>query len=398
MSKRRDNRRRILKPGESQQANGRYVFKYYVNGEAKFVYSWKLVNTDPLPEGKRECIALRDKEKEIELKINLGISLYDSKITVLELVDRYTAIRTEVKRNTRVGYQTVRNNLCKEGFFCNRRIDSIKTSDAKLFLIRLNKEFKFARNTIRSIKGVLHPAFQMAVQDDLLMKNPFDFPLNDVVENTVDARDALTKEQEKAFLEFLKHDDHYKYYYPGTYILFKTGLRIGEFNGLTVNDINLESMTITVNKQLQYRGKNSYWIERPKTEAGKRIIPISNDPELIECLKFLINKKRPKKEPEVDGVSGFLYISSKNKPLVGYQWSKSLGSASKTYNSIYKNEIPKVTPHVCRHTCTSRLWQKGMNVKSIQVYLGHADISTTLQIYTHVTLDDVRNDLNKVEE
>ena len=64
--KRRDNKNRILRNGESQRKDGRYAFKYSdANGKAQFVYSWKLESTDKLPAGKRDCLSLREKEKQI---------------------------------------------------------------------------------------------------------------------------------------------------------------------------------------------------------------------------------------------------------------------------------------------------------------------------------------------
>ena len=62
---RRDSKRRVLRAGESIRADGKYQFKYYVNGKAKFVYSWKLEPTDRLPAGKKQCLSLRELEKQI---------------------------------------------------------------------------------------------------------------------------------------------------------------------------------------------------------------------------------------------------------------------------------------------------------------------------------------------
>ena len=64
--KRRDNKNRILRNGESQRKDGRYAYKYTdATGKQQFVYSWKLEKTDKLPEGKRDCLSLREKEKQI---------------------------------------------------------------------------------------------------------------------------------------------------------------------------------------------------------------------------------------------------------------------------------------------------------------------------------------------
>ena len=65
--KRRDNRNRILRSGESQRKDGRYAYKYTDTfGKVQFVYAWKLVPTDKTPAGKRDDISLREKEKEIQ--------------------------------------------------------------------------------------------------------------------------------------------------------------------------------------------------------------------------------------------------------------------------------------------------------------------------------------------
>ena len=90
----------------------------------------------------------------------------------------------------------------------------------------------------------------MAVDDDLLRKNPFEFQLNTVVVNDSVTREAITRKQERTFLEFIKNDKHFCRYYEGIYILFKTGLRISEFVGLTESDVDFESEKIRVNHQL----------------------------------------------------------------------------------------------------------------------------------------------------
>ena len=98
----------------------------------------------------------------------------------------------------------------------------------------------------------------MAVDDDLLRKNPFEFQLATVIVNDSVTREAITRKQERVFLEFVKNDKHFSKYYEGIYILFKTGLRISEFVGLTTQDIDLKKRTIDVNHQLQ-RTRTMYW-------------------------------------------------------------------------------------------------------------------------------------------
>ena len=84
-------------------------------------------------------------------------------------------------------------------------------------------------SSIHTIRGVLRPAFQMAVDDDILVKNPFGFQLAGVLVNDAVTREAITKDQMRKFLKFVHDDVVYCKYYEVVYILFHTGMRISEF-------------------------------------------------------------------------------------------------------------------------------------------------------------------------
>ena len=210
-SKRRDPKRRILRSGESIRADGKYQYKYAVNGKPKFVYSWKLEPTDKLPAGKRPCLSLRELEKQIGHDIEQRLDPTKKKMTVMELVEKYLSTKTGMRPNTMTNYNFVRNLLTKEEF-SGRRIGDVKTSDAKLFLIKLQKDGK-GHSTIKTVRGVLRPAFQMAVDDDALTKNPFGFTLVGVVVNDSVTREAITKKQMNKFLKFIHDDNCYCKYY-----------------------------------------------------------------------------------------------------------------------------------------------------------------------------------------
>ena len=220
--KRRDNRGRILRNGESQRKDGRYRYKFIDhNGREQNVYSWRLNKNDPMPIGKKRDISLREKESEIEVYLFKQISINGGGLSVLELVERYTKTRVNVRETTKVGYQTVINYLKKDPFG-KRRIDSIRTSDAKLWLVGLQQKQHKSYSSVHQIRGVIKPAFQMAVEDDLLIKNPFNFELAQVLVNDSVTRDAISRQDERRFLEFIKNDKHFSQYYEGIYILFNT--------------------------------------------------------------------------------------------------------------------------------------------------------------------------------
>lgn len=400
--KRKDKKGRILRNGECQRKDGRYQYDYVdLNGDPKCLYSWKLEPTDPLPQGKRKCKSLREKEREVQRDIDDGITPYGGQLTVLELTKKYILIKTGVRDSTRAGYKTV-TNLLKKDEFGAKRIDKVKLSDAQEWLVKLQKKDGKSYSSIHTIRGVLRPAFQMAVNDDLIRKNPFEFQLIPVIVNDSVKREAITREEKRKFLEFVKNDKHFCRYYDAIYILFYTGMRISEFCGLTVKEINLKEKTVNINHQLHRTSDMRYIIEPPKTEAGTRVIPIQD--EVCECFQRIIqSRKKPKIEPTVSDSKGklyvgFLYLDKNDMPMVALHWEKYFQHICEKYNKIYKVQMPKVTPHVCRHTYCSHNASAGMNPKHLQYLMGHSDIGVTLNRYTHIEFDNIKKDVKNLEK
>ena len=208
-------------------------------------------------------------------------------------------------------------------------------------------------------------------------------------------REAITRKQERAFLNYVRESGCYKKYYDAIYILFKTGLRISEFVGLTLSDIDLEHRKINVDHQLQRTMDMRYVIEEPKTSCGKRVIPMTDD--VYECFQRIVaNRKKPKVEPLIGGRTGFLYLDKNEMPMVALHWEKYFQHIREKYNSIYRVQMPTITPHVCRHTFCSNMAKSGMNPKTLQYIMGHSDISVTLNTYTHVKFEDAEEEMKKV--
>ena len=372
------------------------MFKYLdADGNAKYFYSWKLDKNDPTPKGKQRELSLREKEKQLEQDLFEGIVPGGGKTTVLELVEKYISLKTGVRHNTEVNYKFVINIIKKEAFG-RMRIDKVKQSDAKAWLIKLQKDGR-GYSTIHTVRGVVRPAFQMATDDDLIRKNPFDFQLATVVVNDSVTREAISRADMRKFLKFVEEDKHFSKYYEGFYILFHTGLRISEFVGLTINDIDFSEMKIHVTHQLQRKRNMEYIIEDTKTSSGTRDIPMTS--EVAECFHRIIDKRtKLKVEPMIDGYSGFLYLDKNGMPMVALHWEKYFQHVVEKYNGIYKIQMPKITPHVCRHTFCSNMAKSGMNPKTLQYIMGHSDIGVTLNTYTHLTFDDAKEEMERLSK
>lgn len=395
MPTRKDSKGRILRRGEGQRPNGQYYFKYKdAKGKTRFKYSWTLTAHDFPPKGKKADKCLREIEKQVQR--DLFDRVAPEKMTVLQLVVNYVSTKTAVRQTTKAGYKTVLNFLAKDEFG-SRKIGDISTLDAKNWLIYLQDVLGKSYSAIHSIRGVLRPAFQLAEEDDLIRRNPFNFELATVLVNDSIVREALSPQDERRFLDFIREDKHYSRYYEAFYILFNTGLRISEFCGLTNSDLDFENGSIRVNKQLQRGGDMRYYIERPKTKNGERYVPMSE--EVKGCFKAILQKRaNPPIEPIVDGVSGFLLLDKNDMPKVAMHWEKYFQLSLRKYNSIYKNELPKITPHVCRHTFCSKMARKGMDPAKLKYIMGHSDISVTYNTYTHLGFEDVRDDMLRMTD
>ncbi len=179
---------------------------------------------------------------------------------------------------------------------------------------------------------------------------------------------------------YLSNDDNcYCKYYEVVYILFHTGMRISEFFGLTISDIDFEHHLINIDHQLQRSADMTLVIQKTKTHAGTRKLPMTADVE--QCFRAIIeDRPTPKFERMVDGRSGFLFLDKDCLPEVAMYWEHRFNHMVKRYNDIYRVQMPNITPHVCRHTYCSNQAKAGMNPKTLQYLMGHSDIGVTLNI------------------
>lgn len=175
-------------------------------------------DSDKLPIGKRECESLRSQIKKLKKDIDDEIVPNGGGMTVLQLVKKYVSRKRGVRYNTRYIYDYA-IKVISEDIFGKKRIDKLKVSDAKEWFVKLQDEGK-SYGTIGCIKGVLRPAFQMAVDDDLIRKNPFEFVTNSVIINDRKKIEAITEEQQEVFLDFIKNDKYFSRYYDAIYIYF----------------------------------------------------------------------------------------------------------------------------------------------------------------------------------
>lgn len=392
--KRRDNKNRILRTGESQRKDGRYAYKYTDTfGKPQFAYAWKLVPTDKTPAGKREDISLREKEKEIQKDLDDGIDPIGKQMTVCQLYAKQIRHRANVRDGTKQGRKQLMRILEEDSLgACS--IENVKLSDAKEWALRMSEK-GYSFKTINNHKRSLKAAFYTAIQDDCIRKNPFDFQLNTVLEDNTEPKVPLSPTQEASFLSFVQNDVVYQKYYDEIIILLGTGLRISEFCGLTEYDIDFENRLINIDHQLLKISGIGYRVDPPKTKSGIRQLRMSTS--MYEAFERVLKNRGRAKPIIIDGYAKFLFLNRNGLPKVAANYESMFRGLVKKYNKCHEEALPKVTtPHTLRHTFCTNLANAGMNPKALQYIMGHSNINMTLNYYAHATSDSALAEMERL--
>ena len=382
---RKDSKGRVLKAGESERKDGLYQYRFTEpSGERKSIYANNLND-------------LRKKEQEIQKLLDLGVSYFEGSMSVTNLLERYLALKQHLRTNTVRGYQITIKILQNDAAFCKMKIRMVKRSDCQRCMINLTK-LGYAYGTINRAYTILKSAFQMACDEDIIVKNPCNFKLSSVIVKNTKKKYALTPEDQQRFLDFVKSDPRYYKHYDTFVFMIETGLRIGELTGLTLKDIDWKNNRIMINHQLQVEpGKKRLYIETTKTEDGVRNIPLT--PRAKTSLENIVKNRNPKNIPEtvIDGYVGFLFLTRYGLPRHVFHYDEVFRNCVDKYNRLHPIQLPNVTPHILRHTFCNNCINAGMNVKSVQYLMGHATSAMTLDVYADSNLDKVKQDMQLLD-
>ena len=382
MERRKDKKGRVLKTGENQRPDGRYCYRYKaLNGERKYIYDMDLNS-------------LREKERQINRDIEDGI--YSNDITMNECFDRYMKTKVDLREGTRHKYNLEYDRWIRKTWFGNKLISKLKKSDVLLFY--KEKSEALANGTIRCLHKYIHSSLEMAVDDDLIRKNPANNCIKDYMEST--AREAMTKEDTLKFLEYAESLDFGRNYLLAVKIMLGTGLRVGEITGVTWDDVDFKNKTINIDKQFTLiagGGKHEYHISNPKTESGTRKVPMSDDvlemmyqhkkDTYFQSLKFGI---------EIDGYKGFVFHTRTGLPILANRINDYLSKTVKSYNETHEDELPKISCHTMRHTFCTRMAELGINPKSLQYIMGHSNYKTTADVYITETENHAQKEFERI--
>lgn len=405
MASRKDKKGRVLRKGEAyRESRDLYSYSYIDSkGKRQYIYS-------------RSLIKLREKERELLRDELDGIdTAAANSVTLNYMFDLYMQTKSDLRESTRVNYMDCYRRYVRSGFG-KKKIASIKFTDVLVFYSDLLTEKKLHISTIKYLQRLIRPAFELAVRDNIIRSNPADGIIrmlnrNNIRESTL--RNALTIEQQRAFLRYVAKNPTYQRLSPFFVFMFGTGCRIGEVIGLRWEDVDLEKKIIDINHSITYLAnrKNDrptgWLLNDPKTEAGKRTIP------MVDAVYEALLEEKAKQEElnqhcitEIAGYKNFIFFNRNLDVYIPEGVNREIHRIVNSYNktetakALAEGREPELLPHFSnhyiRHTFCTRLCEADMNIKAIQSVMGHRDIQTTLDIYAEVSENKKKESLKKV--
>ena len=389
-NRRKDSKGRVLKSGESQRSDGTYMYRYSDStGKRLYLYSPTLEE-------------LRLKEEEVQRDRLDGVKTESRTMTLNDIFERWSEVKRGLKDNTFQNY-TYMYKMFVEGDLGKMRLSQIRHSDVWRFYNSLYESKNLKVSTIDNIQTILHQIFEMAVQDQYLRFNPSDNALKElklIYKNKPDTHGALTMDEQRLFFDYLKNHRRYQHWYPIFFVMANTGMRVGEITGLRWCDVNFEKNYISIDHTFVYYNHPKsgcyYNIHTPKTESGVRTIP------MVESVRNAFEKERYYHETlniscraEIDGYTDFIFINRFGNVQNQATLNKAIKRIVRDCNAEMIDQangepeilLPRFSCHSLRHTFATRLCEAKVNMKVIQDILGHADISTTMNIYTDAKMD-----------
>lgn len=354
-----------LGKGISQRKDKRYEGRYIdVNGVRRSIYDANLSR-------------LRQSLAEARYKTQQHIDTHNEKVTVETWYNRWydTYKVGKVRETTLVNIQGMHNAIIKP-YIARKQISKIAQWDIQNII---NEEHKrgVCNSTLKMRIAYLSSMMKIACENDYIHKNPcynLEYPAGDTYIYNCKERRALTPEEERNLLAILPD----KPWANLLRLLLFTGLRVGEACALTWKDVDMTKGELTVSKTV-LKGK----LSPPKTQSGNRTIPLCSE------AKALLSKLQ---HENFASPSANIFVN-KNKNMYD---ANGIGKILRYYLDVNGMESLNVTAHILRHTFATRCFEAGIEPKVIQSYLGHSNLQTTLNIYTHVDIEMMSRSIEKL--
>lgn len=306
-------------------------------------------------------------------------------------------VRDNTSKNYKLRYQL---NIKQEIGYMKLR--DVRQLDCQKVINHMCDTNKYKLGTIKLTKVTLHALFKGAVDNEYLSKNPAVALKIKERSGEREERRVLTREEQEVFKEYAG-----KTLYKNAYCLvLETGLRCGEVSGLQWQDVDFDNKYIYVRHTLlQNTEKGGFYLGDPKTRESRRKIPLTN--EAINILKDqeVLQKKLKLKSTHWNKEWNSLVFTTTNGSPVGHSTFRNL--MVRIVNNINFDrkcssddgdyeEFEHCYMHSLRHTFATRCIENGIQPKTLQKILGHSSINITMDLYVHVTDEQMFREIEKM--
>lgn len=392
----KDLKGKVLPKGIYQRKDGRYEARALINGIRIQLYNFNL----------KELKIEFEKRKE---EAKQGVDKKLSNITLDEWFEEwFTRYKVPKIKETSVTPMKTKYRANFGRLIGDMKVTEIRNMDIQDVINTMQREGK-ATSSMRDALGRVRECLESAKSNRIISENPC-FDITVPWENITKERRFLSQEEQNRFLQQVENN----WYKEMFYIMFLTGMRIGEVGGLKWEDVDFKNKCININRSLscQYEsGVKTVRLTAPKTHNSYRKIPFMGEAEemfLSQKEKQDKIKKELGKRYRSDGeFSDLVFVTSMGSPVFRYHAEKEVKKVVKAINeqeafdSVKEQREPHyfedLYPHAIRHTFCSRCFQLKMNPKVVQKLMGHQHYSTTIDIYTHVMQDDIDSEVCKLE-
>ncbi len=343
----------------------------------------KLIRKEFYGSSKKEAESKRD---EYLTGLNNGLNIDFQNIYLGKLMHTwlFEVVRLNIKPTSFEKYEGIYRNYVKESELYGLKLSDLKSIQIQRYYTKLFDDDS-STNILKNLNKLLKQFLSYAVDEGYILKNPISGK-----KIVIPGQKNIENEKIKVFTNTeintlkLALDEHNL----KCLILMAlgTGLRQGELLALKWNDINMNTMEIKVEKSIKRvkiieadgTSRHEIITQSPKSKTSNRVVPIPSN--LISILKEHENKQRIAKVK-----AGPSYLDNKYIFATGTGKPLSTKNLFMSYKNLLKNaKIPHKKFHALRHTYATKLFEANVPLKTVQILLGHSDISITGNIYTHV--------------
>lgn len=383
----------FLLAGNLRNVNGIYhvCLNWYEDGKRKTKsFTTKIHIKEPKAKKRANALLLKYRQtykpniKQIRYSYDNDKIINDEEETFLfDVIDKVYNIKFQLEDLKPTTIENIKNYI----ILFKRNIRNIKIKD-------LNTEFieesllPFAKRSIfLKYRSIFRTVIQFLMKKNIISKDPLYFCFKTKIRHN--PRKALNAKNYSLFLSKIKYSKHYLEYL----ILISLGLRISELLGLKFSDIDFKKKEIKISRNVVKIKKQNIIQSTLKSKKSERVLPLSN--KLIEeILKRKALNKKNKKEAKsyyIEEYSDFICLNK-----IGNLKTREL-----LYNDLKSflenNNLEKISLHELRHTAATKLYLEDIDLKTIQYFLGHSNILTTANIYTHFNKEQIKK-IEKVLE